>query len=80
MTYLQTFCVFRHLQHHDCDGNNLYTGRKDRGRYDGYHIQDKSERLIQTEHQEHTSLSRYYVVCVYELACISFLNQEVMFR
>ena len=41
-----------------------------------YHIRDKSEQLKQTEHQQHTTLSRYYVVNVYEFTSISLLNQE----
>ena len=57
----------------------MYTGREYRRRYDGYHVRDKSERLEQAEHQRHTFLSRYYVVCVYELTCISLLNQEGSF-
>ena len=69
-------CKSRQLQHDYCDGNNLYTSREHRPRYDGYHVRDKSERLKQTEHQQNASLSRYYVVCVYESTCISLLNQE----
>ena len=69
-------CKSRQLQHDYCDGNNLYTSREHRPRYDGYHVRDKSERLKQTEHQQNASLSRYYVVCVYESTCNSLLNQE----
>ena len=40
----------------------------------------KSERLKQTEHQQHTTLNRYYVVNVYELIInISSLKQERLF-
>ena len=69
----------RQLRHHYCAGNNLYRGREDRQRYDGYHVREKSERLKQTEHQQHTTLNRYYVVNVYELTCISSLKQERLF-
>ena len=69
-------CKSRQLQLDYCDGNNLYTSREHCPRYDGYHVRDKSERLKQTEHQQNASLSRYYVVCVYESTWISLLNQE----
>ena len=64
------------LQLDYCDGNNLYKGWNDHRRNDGYHVRDKSERLKQTEHQQHTTLSRYYVVNVYEFTSITLLNQE----
>ena len=64
------------LQLDYCDGNNLYKGWNDHRRNDGYHIRDKSEQLKQTEHQQHTTLSRYYVVNVYEFTSTSLLNQE----
>ena len=43
------------LQLDYCDGNNLYKGWNDHRRNDGYHVRDKSERLKQTEHQQHTT-------------------------
>ena len=64
------------LQLDYCDGNNLYKGWNDHRRNDCYHVRDKSERLKQTEHQQHTTLSRYYVVNVYEFTSITWLNQE----